>query len=169
MTRALISLVATACALMLLLAYRAPRIPQDRLADQAVVAPLPASGGPPPDVLITGQGNLQMTGPSMGWRYSGRGRLLLTGPPVGWSYGHLQVEVTVAGRRILDVAVVRLATTNAVSQMRSRAAAERLRSEVLSSQRTDVDVVSGATSTSHAYLRSLQAALDTANAATTRE
>jgi len=152
---------------MLLLAYRAPRIPQDRLVDQAVVAPSPPAGSPPPDVRVTGRGNLQMTGPSMGWYYPGRGRLLVTGPPVGWSYGHLQVEVTLAGRRILDVAVVRLATTNAVSQLRSRAAAELLRSEVLSSQRIDVDVISGATYTSHAYLHSLQAALDMAHAATT--
>jgi hypothetical protein len=153
---------------MLLLAYRPPQVPQDRLVDQAVVAPPPTARDRPPDVRITGRGNLQMTGPSMGWYYPGRGRLLVTGPPVGWSYGHLQVEVTLAGWRILDVAVVRLATTNAVSQLRSRAAAERLRSEVLSSQRMDVDVVTGATYTSHAYLRSLQAALDMAHAATTR-
>jgi len=167
-TRALLSLVATVCALTLLLAYRAPRIPRDGMVDQAVVAPPRTTGGPPPDVHITGRGNLQMTGPSMGWLYSGAGTLLVTGPPVGWSYGHLQVEVTLAAGRIVDVAVVRLATTNAVSQLRSRAAAERLRNEVLTSQRTDVDVISGATYTSHAYLRSLQAALDTAHAATTR-
>lgn len=170
MTRALLCLVATVCALTLLLAYRGPQIPHDRPVDQAVVAPPPTAGGPQPDMRITGSsGNLQMTGPSIGWYYPGRDKLLVAGPPVGWSYGHLQVEVTLAGQRILDVAVAQLATTNALSQLRSRAAAERLRSEVLSRQRADVDVVSGATYTSHAYLRSLQAALDMAHDATTRE
>jgi hypothetical protein len=32
----------------------------------------------------------------------------VAGPPAGWSYGQLQVEVTLSGSRILDVAVARL-------------------------------------------------------------
>jgi hypothetical protein len=168
MTRALSCLVATVCVLVLLLAYRAPRMPQDRPIDHVAVAPAPPVSGTPLEVRTAGRKSLHSIGSPRGWCYLGQGRLLVTGPPAGWSYGHLQVEVALEGRRILDVAVVRLATTNPVSQLRSRAATELLRSKILSSQRADVDVVSGATYTSHAYLHSLQAALDTAHAATTR-
>jgi uncharacterized protein with FMN-binding domain len=91
----------------------------------------------------------------------------VVGPPVGWSYGHVQVRVRLKERRILDVAVVDMATTNPVSRYRSRAAVSRLRGEVLSGQDAGIDVVTGATYTSNAYLDSLQAALDMAHAATT--
>jgi FMN-binding domain len=151
MTRTLLSLVVTVCALMLLLTYRTPYIPRDRQVDHAVVTPPSPAAGATPDLLITG-----------------RGKLRLIGPLTTWSYGHVQVEVTMAGERILDVAAARLETTNSLSQLRSNAAVTRLRNEVLSHQSAEVDVISGATYTSHAYLGSLQAALDWAHAAANR-
>jgi FMN-binding domain len=155
-TRLTVTLLATACLLLAVLTYRTPQIPHDRQADRAALAP------PPPSTAGAGPAK-QALGPPTSWCYSGRGRLQAVGPTVGWSYGHVQVAVTLAGSRILDVAVAQLATTNPVSQRRSAAAAGRLRGAVLASQRADVDVVSGATYTSQAYLRSLQAALDKAH------
>jgi hypothetical protein len=156
-TRALICLVATAFALALLLAYQAPSIPLAPPVDR-VVASSPPRGSTTP--AAAGQPR------KPGRAQSDRGELEVVGPPVGWSYGHVQVQVTVAGGRILDVAVVDMATTNPVSRYRSRAAVPRLRAEVLAGQDAGVDVVTGATFTSHAYLRSLQAALDIAHGAT---
>jgi FMN-binding domain len=103
------------------------------------------------------------SGPPARWAVSDRGELQVIGPPVGWPYGHVQVKVTLEGPRIMDVAVVEMATTNPVSRYRSRAAVARLRGSVLAGQGADVDVVTGATYTSDAYLRSLQAALDMAH------
>jgi Na+-translocating ferredoxin:NAD+ oxidoreductase RnfG subunit len=153
MTRTLISmfLVATVCALVLVLTYRTPQIPRDRQVDRAVVAQPSPTPGATADLRITG-----------------RGRVKVLGPPRTWSYGHVQVAVTLAGERILDVTVARMGTTNSLSQSRSDAAVTRLRDEVLSHQSAQVDVVSGATYTSHAYLDSVQAALDWAHAAAKR-
>jgi uncharacterized protein with FMN-binding domain len=88
----------------------------------------------------------------------------VTGPWQARRLRHLRVRVTLIGCRIADVTTAGLTTTNPVSQRRSRTAVSVLRAEVLSSQCTDVDTVSGATYTSSgAYLHSLQAALDAAH------
>jgi hypothetical protein len=156
-TRALICLVASAFALVLLLAYRVPNLPLAPPIDQVA-----ASSPPGPSTPTGAAGQPRKPG-----RYqSARGELEVIGPPVGWSYGHVQVQVTMTGRRILDVAVVDMATTNPISRYRSRAAVSRLRTEVLAGQHAGVDVVTGATFTSDAYLHSLQAALDMAHGAT---
>jgi hypothetical protein len=156
-TRALICLVATAFALALLLAYRVPPIPLAAPVDRQVTSS-PPKGAATPQAAA---------GPrKAGWTVAIGGELEVVGPPVGWTYGHVQVRVTLKDRRILDVAVVDMATTNPISRYRSRAAVSRLRGEVLSGQNAGVDVVTGATYTSTAYLHSLQAALDMAHAAT---
>jgi hypothetical protein len=166
LTRALLCLVATACALTLLLAYRVPSIPLAPPVDQAVAsARLPKGAGAG---TKASDAKAAVNGPPAGWSLSDRGELQVIGPPVGWPYGHVQVQVTLEGSRILDVAVVDMATTNPISRYRCRAAVWLLRGSVLSAQGADVDVVTGATSTSDAYLHSLQAALDMAHDATTR-
>jgi hypothetical protein len=160
-TRALLCLVATACALTLLLAYRVPNVPLAPPVDQSFASSPPpkaaGAGAKPSGARATGNG-----APTR-WSLSDRGELQVIGPPVGWGYGHVQVKVTLEGSRIMDVAVVDMATTNPVSRYRSRAAVARLRGDVLAGQGADVDVVTGATYTSDAYLRSLQAALDLAH------
>lgn len=158
MTRALICLVGTVCALTLLLAYRVPNLPLAPPVDQAATS-RPAKATVTPDPAA---GSPRKTGLHL----TDSGELEVVGPPVGWSYGHVQVQVTMTGKRILDVAVVDMATTNPISRYRSRAAVSRLRGEVLSGQDAGVDVVTGATYTSNAYLGSLQAALDMAHGAT---
>ncbi len=62
----------------------------------------------------------------------------------------------------MNIVAVQLPHDNNHSWDDSQHAAAVLRSEVLSKQRTDLDVVSGATYTSKAYLESLNAALDVA-------
>jgi uncharacterized protein with FMN-binding domain len=158
-TRALICLVATAFALTLLLAYRVPNIPAAAPVDRTISSN-PPTGATTPTAAAT---RPRKAGSSL----SENGELEVVGPAVGWTYGHVQVRVTLEGRRIKDVAVVDMATTNPISRYRSRAAVSRLRGEVLSGQGARVDVVTGATYTSTAYLDSLQAALDMAHAATT--
>jgi uncharacterized protein with FMN-binding domain len=84
------------------------------------------------------------------------------GPAIALAHGLVQVEVTCMGSRIVDVKALQLPHDNSHSWQDSLNAAAVLRSEVLSTQRTDLHAVSGATYTSEAYLQSLEAALDLA-------
>ena len=73
-----------------------------------------------------------------------------------------EADIAVSGGRIVDVNAISLPHDNPHSWAGGTYAAAKLRSEVLSKQGTDVQIASGATYTSHAYLSSLQAALDAA-------
>ena len=83
------------------------------------------------------------------------------GPTVGTRYGPVQVEVTIKNGQITDVTALQLPSGGRSGQI-SRAVEPMLSSEVLSAQSANIDGVSGATYTSDAYARSLQAALDDA-------
>jgi uncharacterized protein with FMN-binding domain len=85
-----------------------------------------------------------------------------TGSSVGTRFGNVQVQVTVSGGSITDVAALQLTNSDGRSVQISNYAAPILRSEVLQSQSAHVNNVSGATYTSGAYLQSLQSALDQA-------
>lgn len=87
---------------------------------------------------------------------------ILTGPPISITHGIVRVRITMAGGHIIRVAAVNLPHDNDVSWMRSETAATVLAREVMAAQSAHVDAVSGATYTSAAYLKSLQAAIDAA-------
>jgi uncharacterized protein with FMN-binding domain len=77
-------------------------------------------------------------------------------------FGPIQVRLHAAGTRISDVTILRVPNDRRRSTEINNYATPLLREEVLQAQSADVDVVSGATYTSYAYARSLQAALDAA-------
>ena len=83
------------------------------------------------------------------------------GPTVGTRFGPVQVEVTIKNGKITDVTALQLPSGGRSGQI-SRVVEPMLSSEVLSAQNANIDGVSGATYTSEAYARSLQAALDNA-------
>lgn len=91
-------------------------------------------------------------------------RRSILGPAVDVSYGYVQVRVTLAGSRIVDVTPVQLPSGGRSSDIASYAAPQ-LRSEVLAAQSTSIDSVSGASYTSQGYAESVQAALDAARRA----
>lgn len=84
-----------------------------------------------------------------------------SGPAVQYGYGQLGVRVTVSGKKITDVSLVSLATAESYSQQLAQQAIPQLRQEVLSAQSANVQMISGATYTSEAYLHSVQSALNT--------
>jgi uncharacterized protein with FMN-binding domain len=88
--------------------------------------------------------------------------VLVTSPAVTVAHGIVQVRVTLVRGRITDVTALQLPHDNDVSWRLSSHAAVILRSEALDAQSANIDTVSGATYTSRAYARSLQAALDSA-------
>ena len=76
-------------------------------------------------------------------------------------WGDVQVEVTVSGGEIVDVAVLQVPNDRR-SQRINDAATPQLEAQAVAIQGADLDVVSGATYTSRTYATSLQAALDQA-------
>ncbi|MEC5185539.1 uncharacterized protein with FMN-binding domain [Cryobacterium sp. MP_3.1] len=85
-----------------------------------------------------------------------------TGTAAQTRFGDVQVQITVAGGTITDVAALQLTDHDRKSVQISNRAAPMLRQEVLSAQTANVQNVSGATYTSDAYLTSLQSAIDQA-------
>lgn len=85
-----------------------------------------------------------------------------TGAMVNTRFGTVQVQVAIADGAIADVTATKLTDTDSRSVQISNRAAPILREEVLAAQSANVANVSGATYTTHAYLTSLQSALDQA-------
>jgi uncharacterized protein with FMN-binding domain len=85
------------------------------------------------------------------------------GPVITTPYGDVQVEVTINGRQLLDVKALELPSDRSRSARISQNAGPELRSEALRAQSANIDLVSGASYTSQAYVDSLQGALDQVN------
>ncbi len=85
----------------------------------------------------------------------------MTGPVVDTRFGPVQVAVTVDAGKIVDIAAVELPVGGRSGQISSYAE-PILHTQALQAQSANIDGVSGATYTSIAYARSLQAALDSA-------
>lgn len=86
-------------------------------------------------------------------------RRTVDGPAVDTPWGPVQVRVTLAGEKIVDVEPLQLPRAPRQAKQLSDAAAPALRQEVLSAQSVRVHNVTGATYTTEAYLKSLQNAL----------
>ncbi|WP_433267679.1 FMN-binding protein [Actinosynnema sp. CS-041913] len=86
------------------------------------------------------------------------GTQTVSGSLIRTSHGDVQVQVTFDGDRIIAVKMVKQPNSAP-----TRRAVPALVQETLTAQSADVDTVSGATATSEAYVRSLQAAIDAKN------
>ena len=116
----------------------------------------PASS-PPPAAAPAGSG---LRPPSRGSPRQRRYRDgSFTGPAYDTYYGPVQVQVTVQGGRVVAVDVPQYPADRRASQRINGRALPILESEVISAQSARVNIISGATLTSDAYLRSLNAAL----------
>jgi uncharacterized protein with FMN-binding domain len=81
------------------------------------------------------------------------------GPTVDAYYGLVQVQADIQGGRLVSVHVLQYPADRSTSRYINAQALPVLDSEVVSAQSALVDIVSGATLTSDAYLRSLNSAL----------
>jgi uncharacterized protein with FMN-binding domain len=77
-------------------------------------------------------------------------------------YGQVQVQAIIQGGQIRDVQVLNFPQDRRTSQRINSVALPYLRSEVIQAQSANIDLISGATLTSQAYIASLQSALDAA-------
>jgi len=111
-----------------------------------------------PDQVGTLAGNRAGSTPRPG-SLAAIGDRTVSGPLVNTRWGPVQVKVTLASGKITDVVALQLPSGGRSGQISSYAEPV-LRSQVLAAQGTNIDGVSGATYTSVAYARSLQAVLD---------
>lgn len=86
----------------------------------------------------------------------------VTGSTVNTRWGPVQVQLTVSGGKITDVAMLQYPNGNGTDQQISAYALPILMQATVDAQSANIDMVSGATYTSTGYLQSLQSAIDQA-------
>jgi uncharacterized protein with FMN-binding domain len=82
-----------------------------------------------------------------------------TGTAYDAYWGLVQVQATIQGGRLVAVDVPQFPNHRSTSRAINRQALPLLKTEVIQAQSTRVNLISGATLTSQAYLRSLKSAL----------
>jgi uncharacterized protein with FMN-binding domain len=92
------------------------------------------------------------------------GAAVLTGQSFQTKYGPMQVQVTLASRKIVKVTVLQQTNLGAYSSQVDARAIPQLTKETLAAQGASIDAVSGASYTSAGYIQSLQSALDQGSA-----
>lgn len=158
--RGVAALAITTMALVLLLSFKTPEQSGVAASGAGVAIVEPATSASPtqaPTTTSTGPTAAATPTPTAPTAASAT----IDGTAVSTRYGTIQVEIVVAGGQLQDVVALQLPTGRRSGQI-SNAAAPILRDEALSAKGASIDTVSGATYTSDAYRRSLQAALDQA-------
>ncbi len=145
----------------------APAVQPEPAPTEAVAAampdPLPPTPRPRPHFaaqmmpLVT---NVSMTVASRGGYADGT----FTGPAVDAYYGMVQIQAIVRSGKLAGIKVLQYPSDRRTSVAINRQALPMLRDEAVSAQSAEVDLVSGATLTSQAFIRSLRGALKQATA-----
>jgi uncharacterized protein with FMN-binding domain len=113
--------------------------------------------------VVANTGSAPASSPSAGSRPAASGPAsVLTGKVVQTKWGPMQVQVTLAGHKIVKVAVLERTGPAPYSSVVDARAIPQLNRETLAAQSARIDAVSGASYTSAGYIQSLQSALDKA-------
>jgi uncharacterized protein with FMN-binding domain len=78
-------------------------------------------------------------------------------------YGNIQVQAVIQSGKIIDIQFLQYPSDRSRSVRINQAAMATLKSEAIQAQSANVDIVSGATDSSQAFIQSLQSALNKAN------
>lgn len=152
-------------------AHASPWSPAQLLADitgQSAQQATPAAAAPLASADPAASGNspaadpnapIQVAANTRGYRDGS-----YAGPVSDAYYGLVQVQANIQGGRLVSIDVLQYPSDRRTSRAINSQALPMLESEVVAAQSTRVDIVSGATLTSNAYLRSLSGALRKANA-----
>ncbi len=159
--RGLAALAITTVALVLLLSFKTPTEALPSRAGTAAIVQPGASAATGTTPAATPR---PTTGATSGGATTTDAATTIDGPVVSTRYGPVQVEIVVANGQLTDVVALQLPTGRRSGQI-SDYSAPILREEALTARSAQIDTVSGATYTSDAYARSLQAALDKAGLA----
>ncbi|HLY27847.1 MAG TPA: FMN-binding protein [Aggregatilineales bacterium] len=128
--------------------------------EQAVTVALKGTPGsqPPAGSTNTGAGS-SSTSPTASTMPDGQ----YTGDSADAFYGMVQVSATIQSGRLTDVKFLSYPNDRRTSQEINSQAMPWLQSEAIQAQSAQVDLISGATLTSQAFVQSLQSALDRAH------
>lgn len=178
--RGAIALSLTTLALVLLISFKTPDVAPVGVGRNAALvqsggvtapaatsgpaaAPLSAAGrAASPTPRATTAPPAATAAPAVGSGGAALANGTVTGPVVQTRFGPVQVQVTIAGGKITDVTALQLPNDRQRSAEISGIVEPMLRSEALTAQSAQIDLISGATYTSDAYAQSLQSALDQA-------
>ena len=158
MRRVTLWLISTIAVLVLLISYRTSRDSSPVSAAHGAQAP-GVVGGQTPGTTPTASGS----GPAASTTPKAVATTTVNGTVAPTQWGPVQVQVTLSGTRITDVAAIVYPSGNGHDASINAYALPLLRQQVLSAQSAQIDGVSGATVTSDGYRTSLQAALDAAH------
>lgn len=86
-----------------------------------------------------------------------------TGPVTDAYYGLIQMQASIQGGRLTALKVLKYPNDRRTSVRINRQALPMLRDEAISAQSANVDIISGATLTSRAFIQSLGGALKKAS------
>jgi uncharacterized protein with FMN-binding domain len=173
MKRILLSVTATVLGIVALLSFKThgqvttagSALPSAGLpagsSGTGATSPAATSSAAPPDPSVSSPAAPSSPSPSSP-AASSPATSSFTGTAETTRYGIVQVKITVAGKKITDVAFVQLTAFDGRSQRINSGAAPILLQETLSAQSAHIDSVSGASYTSQGYEQSLQSALDQA-------
>jgi uncharacterized protein with FMN-binding domain len=102
-------------------------------------------------------GNFAATGAAKGYADG-----TYTGPVTDAYYGQMQIQAVVSGGKLAGIRVLQYPNDRGTSIAINRQALPMLQNEVITAQSANVDIVSGATLSSDAFIRSLNGALSKA-------
>jgi uncharacterized protein with FMN-binding domain len=183
MRRITFAIVSTISAVVLLFSYKTSRGPEvvetastNTGGAQAGIVQPPAKPNPPQSTPPAGadpntgqnQPNQSQNQPNQGQNQQNQGQnkpqdVTVNGNAVQTEQGPVQVQVKIAGGRIVDVAALQKPSGDQRHDEISAFSIPQLRDQALAAQSAQIDGVSGATATSGGYRQSLQSALDAAN------
>jgi uncharacterized protein with FMN-binding domain len=170
MRKVLTALIATAAGLAALLSFRTHTPAGGLTAGTGALAgsgttlgpaPPPAAGSPTASATASATATAKASG-SAGAGPAGGKSGTYTGTAADTQFGPVQVRVTLSAGKLTDITVLQVPDNGRYEQQIVAEALPILRSEALSNQNANINVVSGATYTSQGYAQSLQSALDQA-------
>ncbi|MDH4160659.1 MAG: FMN-binding protein [Actinomycetota bacterium] len=166
MKRAALTIVTTVAGLAVLLGFKTSPI-GDAVAgfapDNATSSAVSQGSGSSGSGSGSGAGS-SGAGSGAGPSPNAQAKQTATGTAARTPYGPVQLRVTSTGGRISNVEVLQAPWSNGTDQQINGYALPILIKETITSQSATIDMVSGASYTSHGYVTSLQSALDQLNA-----
>lgn len=123
-----------------------------------------SGGAPAPSASASGAPSASASATATATATTGSGAKsgTFTGAAEFTRYGNVQVQAVVSGGKLTNVNVLQVPDHGGYEDQIVQIALPELKSEALSAQSANIDVISGATYTSQGYAESLQSALDQA-------
>lgn len=128
----------------------------------AGTTPSPSASATPSAAASSSASASASTSTSSAKTTSGAKNGTFTGAAESTQFGDVQVQAVISGGKLTNVVVLQVPDRGGYEDQIVQVAVPELKTEALSAQSANIDVVSGATYTSQGYAESLQSALDQA-------